>query len=103
MAEITLTAENFDAEVLQSPIPVLVDFWASWCGPCKMIAPTVAAIAEEQAGKIKVGKVNVDEQAGLAAQYGIASIPTIMVFQNGQVVNTAIGVRPKEQLEALLP
>ena len=103
MAEITLTAENFDAEVLQSPIPVLVDFWASWCGPCKMIAPTVAAIAEEQAGKIKVGKVNVDEQSGLAAQYGIASIPTIMVFQNGQVVNTAIGVRPKEQLEALLP
>ena len=103
MAEITLTAENFDAEVLQSPIPVLVDFWASWCGPCKMIAPTVAAIAEEQAGKIKVGKVNVDEQSGLATQYRIASIPTIMVFQNGQVVNTAIGVRPKEQLEALLP
>ena len=103
MAEITLTAENFDSEVLQSPIPVLVDFWASWCGPCKMIAPTVAAIAEEQADKIKVGKVNVDEQSALAARYGIASIPTIMVFQNGQVVNTAVGVRPKEQLEALLP
>ena len=103
MAEITLTAQNFDSEVLQSPIPVLVDFWASWCGPCKMIAPTVAAIPEEQAGKIKVGKVNVDEQSDLAARYGIASIPTIMVFQNGQVVNQAIGVRPKEQLEALLP
>ena len=103
MAEITLTEQNFEAEVLQSDLPVLVDFWASWCGPCRMLAPTVAEIAQERAGTIKVGKVNVDEQSALAAKYGIASIPTIMVFQNGQVVNTAIGVRPKEQLEALLP
>ena len=103
MAEITLTEQNFAVEVLQSELPVLVDFWASWCGPCRMLAPIVEQIAQEQEGKVKVGKVNVDEQSGLAAKYGIASIPTIMVFQNGQVINTAVGVRPKEQLEALLP
>ena len=99
-----ITSKNsFDGTIANNEKYVLVDFWASWCGPCKMIAPTVAAIAEEQEGKVKVGKVNVDEQSDLAARYGIASIPTIMVFQDGQVVNQAIGVRPKEQLEALLP
>jgi thioredoxin 1 len=102
MAEITLTAANFQAEVLDSPIPVLVDFWASWCGPCRMVAPVVAQIAEEQAGVVKVGKVNVDDEPGLAGRYGISSIPTLIVFKDGQPVNAAVGVRPKEQIEALL-
>jgi len=102
MAEITLTAANFQAEVLDSPIPLLVDFWASWCGPCRMVAPVVAQIAEEQAGVVKVGKVNVDDEPGLAGRYGISSIPTLIVFKGGQPVNAAVGVRPKEQIEALL-
>ena len=102
MAEITLTAANFQAEVLDSPIPVLVDFWATWCGPCRMVAPIVAQIAEEQEGVVKVGKVNVDDEPGLAGRYGISSIPTLIVFKNGQPVNGAVGVRPKEQIEALL-
>ena len=102
MAEIRLTKENFEEEVLGSNIPVLVDFWASWCGPCRMLAPVVAQIAEEQAGKVKVGKVNVDEEPELAARFGIMSIPTVMVFQNGEVTKTSIGVVPKEELLALL-
>ena len=102
MAEITLTAANFQAEVLDSPIPVLVDFWATWCGPCRMVAPIVAQIAEEQEGVVKVGKVDVDREPGLAGRYGISSIPTLIVFKNGQPVNGAVGVRPKEQIEALL-
>lgn len=102
MAEITLTNENFDAEVLQSDLPVLVDFWASWCGPCRMVAPAVAEIAEEYAGKVKVGKVNVDEQERLAIRFGISSIPTLLVFKNGEIVNKAIGARPKEDLIRLL-
>ena len=102
MAEITLTRSNFQAEVLESDKPVLVDFWATWCGPCRMVAPIVAQVAQEQEGVVKVGKVNVDEQPGLAGQFGISSIPTLMVFKNGQLVNTAVGVRPKEQIEALL-
>ena len=102
MAEITLTRSNFQAEVLKADKPVLVDFWATWCGPCRMVAPIVAQIAQEQEGVVKVGKVNVDEEPGLAGQFGISSIPTLMVFKNGQLVNTAVGVRPKEQIEALL-
>ena len=102
MAEITLTSENFEAEVLNSDIPVLVDFWAPWCGPCRMVAPIVAEIAEEQAGMVKVGKVNVDEEPALAGRFGIASIPTLMVFKNGQLANTVIGARPKAAIEALL-
>ena len=102
MAEITLTRSNFQAEVLESDKPVLVDFWATWCGPCRMVAPIVAQIAEEQEGVVKVGKVNVDEEPGLAGRFGISSIPTLMVFKNGQLVTTAVGVRPKEQIEALL-
>ena len=81
MAEITITAENFEAEVLKSDIPVLVDFWATWCGPCQMIGPVISEIAEEYAGKIKVGKVNVDEQMALAMQYQVASIPTLILFK----------------------
>ena len=82
--EITLTKGNFEDEVLKSEIPVLVDFWASWCGPCKMLAPTVAQIAEEYSGKIKVGKVNVDEEESLSREYGIVSIPTVILFKNGK-------------------
>lgn len=101
MAEIILTAANFEEEVLRSDKPVLVDFWATWCGPCRMLAPTIEKIAEEQSGAIKVGKVDVDEEPELAAKYGIASIPTLMVFKGGQVVKTSIGVIPKAAIEAL--
>ncbi len=102
MAEITLTKENFENEVLNSDIPVLVDFWATWCGPCKMIAPIVEEIAEENEGKIKVGKVNVDDESDLAAEFRISSIPTLLVFKNGQIVRTSVGYRPKEQILELL-
>ena len=102
MAEITLTSANFQAEVLDSPLPVLVDFWATWCGPCRMVAPIVAEIAAEKAGVIKVGKVNVDEEPGLAGRYGISSIPTLMLFKNGQLVDTMVGARPKAQIEQML-
>ena len=102
MAEIKLTDQNFEQEVLRADMPVLVDFWASWCGPCRMLAPVIAEIAEEYAGKVKVGKVNVDEQPNLANRYGIASIPTVMLFKNGEVVNTSLGYRPKNDLETML-
>jgi len=102
MAEIVLTEQNFEQEVLRAEEPVLVDFWAVWCGPCRMIAPAVAEIAEEYAGKVKVGKVNVDEQPRLAAQFGIASIPTLMVFKGGKVADTTIGVCSKAKLEAMI-
>ena len=101
MAEITITAENFEAEVLKSDIPVLVDFWASWCGPCKIIGPVISEIAEEYAGKVKVGKINVDEQMSLAMEYQVASIPTLIVFKNGQVAKRTVGVQPKENLVRL--
>lgn len=102
MAEIEITSENFETEVLQSKLPVLVDFWAGWCGPCMMLAPTIEAIAEEQEGKIKVGKVNVDEQQNLAARFGIESIPTLLVFKAGKVVNSGLGLMPKEAVLELL-
>lgn len=102
MAEIKLTDQNFEQEVLHADLPVLVDFWASWCGPCQMLSPVIAEIAEEYAGKVKVGKVNVDEQPNLANRYGIASIPTVMLFKNGEVVSTSLGSRPKNELETML-
>ena len=102
MAEIVLTEENFAQEVEQSQIPVLVDFWADWCGPCRMLAPAVAQIAEEYEGRAKVGKVNVDQQSELARRFGIVSIPTVMVFKNGALTDTLVGLRPKAELEQLL-
>ncbi len=102
MAEITITAQNFEEEVLRSDIPVLVDFWATWCGPCRMLAPIIEEIAEEYEGSVKVGKVNVDEEQELAMKFSVMSIPTVMVFKNGAVTNTAVGYRPKAQIEALL-
>ena len=101
MAEITLTKDNFQAEVLQSDLPVLVDFWATWCGPCRMVGPVVAEIAEEYAGKVKVGKVNVDEEPDLARQYGIMSIPSLKFFKGGEVVNQVIGAVPKAAITAM--
>ncbi|MBR0393098.1 MAG: thioredoxin [Oscillospiraceae bacterium] len=102
MAEIILNQNNFEEEVLKSPIPVLVDFWATWCGPCKMLAPTIAKIAEEKAGVVKVCKLDVDEMPEIAAQFGISSIPTLMVFKDGKLVKTSIGVQPKAAIEAML-
>ena len=102
MAEIIITKENFESEVLNSDIPVLVDFWATWCGPCRMLAPVIEEIAEEYAGKVKVGKIDVDQQGELAMQFRVASIPTLMVFKDGKVVNQALGYMPKAKVEALL-
>lgn len=100
--EIILTEQNFDAEVLQAELPVLIDFWAPWCGPCRMLAPAVAQIAEEYAGKAKVCKVNVDEAPELARRFGIMSIPTVLVFKDGQLTEKLVGLRPKAELEALI-
>ena len=100
--EIELTNDNFVSEVLKSEIPVLVDFWATWCGPCKMLAPTVAEIATEYAGRVKVGKVNVDNAPELAARYGIMSIPALLLFRNGEVARTSVGFVPKSDVEAML-
>ena len=102
MAEIKLAKANFEQEVVNSDIPVLVDFWAAWCGPCKMIAPFVTEIANENEGKIKIGKINVDEEPELAMQFKISSIPTLMLFENGQVKDMLVGYRPKADIESML-
>ena len=102
MAAITITNDNFATEVLNSDVPVLVDFWASWCGPCKMLSPLVEEVAAACDGTYKVGKVNVDDEGDLAEQFGIMSIPTLLVFKNGEVANKSIGVIGKDQILALV-
>jgi thioredoxin 1 len=99
---VNLTEKSFKDEVEQSTIPVLVDFWASWCGPCRMIAPIVDQLAEEFDGKIKVAKLNVDENSELASRYQVMSIPTLLLFRNGKVVNQMVGARPKGELVKIL-
>jgi thioredoxin 1 len=100
--EVELTKNNFEAEVLKSDVPVLVDFWAKWCMPCKMIAPTLEEMSEDLAGKLKIGKVNVDEEGDLAVEYGIESIPALFLFNKGQIVERQIGLAPKPTLENLV-
>ena len=93
---------NFDTEVKNSDVPVLVDFWAPWCGPCKMIGPIVEELAGDYEGKIKVAKINVDDNQELASQFGIRGIPTVMIFKDGEVANSFVGLRPKEDLASAL-
>lgn len=101
MAVLTLTVDNFEKEVLQSEEPVLVDFWATWCGPCKMLSPIIDQVAEELPS-VKVGKCNVDEQQDLAARYNVMSIPTLLVFKKGELVKTSVGVVPKAKIIEML-
>jgi len=100
--EVILTDENFEAEVLKSDLPCLVDFWAPWCGPCRMLGPIVEEFAQEYQGKVKVGKLNVDEGSATASKYGVMSIPTVMVFKQGQVVEQSVGAVPKDRLVAMI-
>jgi len=102
MAEITITKDNFEREVIKSEQPVLVDFWASWCGPCKMLSPVISELAEEYEGRVKVGKVNVDEEPELASAFRVASIPTVVLFKDGEVKETSVGYRPKQQLKDMI-
>jgi thioredoxin 1 len=97
---VTLTQANFTTEVLESAHPILVDFWAEWCGPCKMLAPILDELADEYSGRVRIGKVNIDEFQELAAQYGIRSIPTLLLFQKGQVAEQLVGLRSKRDLKA---
>ena len=102
MAVLKITSDNFEQEVMKSSKPVLLDFWATWCGPCQMQGPVIDEAAEKLADKAVFGKVNVDEQQKLAQQYGVMSIPTLVVLKNGKVVNQTVGARPKEQIAAML-
>lgn len=98
MSVLTITSKNFEQEVSNSDKPVLLDFWASWCGPCKMLSPIVDQVAEELAGTVKVGKINVDEQQDLASAFNIMSIPTLVLLKNGKLVNQSVGVVSKEEI-----
>ena len=97
-----ITQQNFESEVLGSSVPVLVDFWASWCGPCRMLSPVVDELAEKYEGKVKFGKINVDEQPRLAMNYGVESIPTLLLFKDGRPVDKSVGVVPKSSIEQML-
>ncbi len=100
--EITITKGNFEAEVMKSPIPVLADFWAEWCGPCRVIAPMLKEIAKTYDGKLKVGKINVDQEPDIALKFNINSMPTLLIFKNGQVVKQQIGAMPRPVLEKMI-
>lgn len=103
MAVIKITAGNFEEEVLKSDVPVLVDFWAPWCGPCQMQGPVVDEAAQELDGKLKVGKLNVDEEGSLAQRYNVMSIPTLILFQNGEVARKEMGFHSLEEIKAMIP
>lgn len=100
-SEVHITKDNFESEVLKSDVPVLADFWAEWCVPCKMIAPVLQEMADEYAGKLKVAKINVDEESDLSAQFNIVSIPTLILFKDGEVVNQKVGAGSKQMIEGI--
>lgn len=102
MSVITLTKNNFEKEVLQSDKPVLIDFWASWCGPCRMVSPIIDEIAEISDGSYKVAKINVDDQAELASKFGVMSIPTLIVIKDGKITNSSVGARSKQAILSML-
>ncbi len=102
MSEVKLTNQNFESEVLKSDKMVLVDFYANWCGPCQMIAPILSEIAEEHSGKLKVGKINVDEERELASKYQVSSIPTLLLFKEGKIVKALVGFRSKSEIEEMI-
>jgi thioredoxin 1 len=102
MSEMNITKNNFEQEVLHSDKPVLIDFWAPWCGPCRLLSPVISEIAEEYGDKIKVCKVNVDDEGELAASFNVMSIPTLVVVKDGKVANSAVGVRPKAQIVEMI-
>ena len=102
MSVVTINKGNIKKEVLEASEPVLLDFWAPWCGPCRMLSPVVDEVAEERAGQVKVGKINVDEEPDLASEFGVMSIPTLVVMKNGQPTGSSVGLQSKKQVEALL-